>query len=69
MSEHMNAHEVAEMFLVKRDTVLGWARKGILPAFRIPGARGDFRFHRSEMEKLINGAKVIPNVEDEIDGE
>ena len=50
----LTAREVAELLGVSTETVLRWARRGELPAIRLPG--GAIRFREDELDALARGA-------------
>lgn len=49
----MTPAQVAELFLVTPRTVRQWVSDGNLEAVRTPGARGDIRIRRADVEKLL----------------
>ena len=53
----LTAREVAELLGVSTETVLRWARRGLLPAIRLPG--GAIRFQNGPVP-LCAIAKMTP---------
>lgn len=51
---YMTIREVAELFRVSQLTVKRWSNAGKLPCIRI-NSRGDRRYLRSEIDKIIGG--------------
>jgi excisionase family DNA binding protein len=49
----LTAREVAELLGVSVETVLRWARRGELPAIRLPG--GALRFRVDELDAWLAG--------------
>ncbi|NKZ06172.1 helix-turn-helix domain-containing protein [Actinomadura latina] len=49
--ELLSSAEVARIFRVARSTVLGWARRRLLPYTRTPSER--LRFYRSDVMRLL----------------
>ena len=56
-SPKMTVAQVAELFGVRRRTVQRWADEGILPCTRTLGARGDRRFDRATVMKLLDATR------------
>ena len=52
-SELISVGQVAAILNVHENTVRRWAAEGRLTAYRV-GTRGDRRFHRTEVEQLLN---------------
>jgi excisionase family DNA binding protein len=51
----LTAREVAELLNVSTETVLRWARRGDLPAVRMPGTtRGRLRFRPDDVDAWID---------------
>ena len=44
--------QVAAWLNLHPNTIRRWNQQGLLPAYRI-GSRGDRRFHRSDVERLL----------------
>lgn len=36
-----------------RRTIITWIRRGMLPALKLPGGRGQYRIQRDDLEKLV----------------
>lgn len=53
-SDLLKMSEVSEMLNVHPNTLRQWDTKGILKAIRF-GSRGDRRYHREDVEKLLEG--------------
>jgi excisionase family DNA binding protein len=53
----LTAREVAELLGVHAETVLRWARRGQLPAIRLPS--GQIRFREDEIEAWL-GERATP---------
>jgi excisionase family DNA binding protein len=47
----MTTKDVAKALGVELRTVQRWVRRGSLPAIKLPGGRGEFRFEPAEIEK------------------
>jgi excisionase family DNA binding protein len=47
----LTTREVAEQLGVTRETILRWTRRGVLPAFRLPG--GAIRYRQTELDAWI----------------
>ena len=47
----LSARDVADRLAVSTETVLRWARKGDLPAVRLPG--GAIRFHPDQLDAWL----------------
>lgn len=52
----MATGEVAEAFGVSRQTVVRWAKEGVLPKIVLPSGR--FRFRREDVEALIKLGEI-----------
>ena len=52
LSELLTVGQVAVRLNVHPNTVRRWAQQGLLSAYRL-GPRGDRRFHRSDVERLL----------------
>lgn len=57
----LTTDQVAEVFGVHVGTVTKWVRVGRLAAITTPG--GTYRFHRTEIEKLIGATPELPDTE------
>ncbi len=53
LSELLTVGQVAVRLNVHPNTVRRWAQQGLLSAYRL-GPRGDRRFHRSDVERLLH---------------
>lgn len=53
--------EVADIFRVDAGTVTQWVREGRIAALKSPGG-GAYRFHRSEVEKLLKASSASPDL-------
>jgi len=58
-SELISVGQVAAILNVHQSTVRRWAAEGRLTAYRV-GTRGDRRFHRTEVEQLLNRVEEWP---------
>lgn len=56
LPEILTLKEACELLNCHPNTLRNWDNKGILKAIRF-GARGDRRYHRSDIEKLISKMK------------
>jgi excisionase family DNA binding protein len=55
----LTAQEVADRYRLTVETILRWARRGDIPAIRLPGtARGRLRFSESKLEAWEAGREV-----------
>ena len=52
LPEIMTTKEVADYLRIHLSTVFRMVRTGQLPGFRVGAGRGDYRFRRSNIEKL-----------------
>lgn len=52
--------EVATLFRVDTSTVRRWATDKAVPAIKTPGARGEYRFPKDEIDKLLLQAARNP---------
>lgn len=48
----MKPRDVAHLYNVEPETVVEWARAGIIPSLRTPG--GQYRFRPADMENLLH---------------
>ena len=53
LSELLTVGQVAARLNVHPNTVRRWTQQGLLSAYRL-GPRGDRRFHRSDVERLLH---------------
>jgi excisionase family DNA binding protein len=58
MSRLLTAREVADHLGVSAETVLRWARRGELPAVRLPG--GAIRFRTDALEAWLHEREAAP---------
>ena len=57
-SDMLTVGQVAEWINVHPNTVRRWAQQGVLTSYRI-GSRGDRRFLREDVQRLLNGGPDI----------
>ena len=55
--QYLSAREAAEILGVNRATVINWARQGKFGGYQY-GARGIYRFDRSEIETFIEQSRL-----------
>jgi excisionase family DNA binding protein len=49
----LDSTEVAEILKTSLATIQRWARRGWIPAIKMPGGRGHLRFEAAEIQKFI----------------
>lgn len=54
MSEWMSVKQVASMHDVNESTVVRWIQAGVLPAYRLGGAKGRYRVRREDARALLH---------------
>lgn len=50
-------HQVATYLNVNRKLVVKWIESGTLPAIKLPGAKGEWRFSRKELHAFIQSRR------------
>ena len=59
IKDHLfNVRKAAKFLLVTPKTIRTWAQGRILPGFKI-GPRGDWRFTKNDLMKVIKGRKEV----------
>lgn len=56
--ELLRVGQVAALFNVHPNTVRRWSKQGILKGFRV-GPRGDRRFRREDVERLMRPDEIV----------
>jgi len=52
--ELLSVGQAATILKVHQNTIRNWGNEGLLTVYRV-GRRGDRRFHRSDVERLLRG--------------
>lgn len=50
----LDSEQTAHYLHINKVTVQRWARLGLIPAIKLPGGRGKFRFKSDDVEEFVN---------------